>query len=126
MRGKRNWNINIMFADDVFFMSMQKYSKFLINLLLDEAELVVTDGDFISVILRYDESQDDAARVIGITDDEEEAYLFVALAKKKKVYYSIYPALARQLYTRVNTGEEIEPPLYQSVAKELAKARKSS
>lgn len=122
---EQNWKMNILFSRDEFFFAMQKYNRTLLDALMQDADLVITDGEGIACILQYD-GNTSAPLIIGMTEDEEEEKLFWEAAIQHGVYYSLYPPLARVIYMNLNVGEEICPELYQSVAEELSKARKCS
>lgn len=122
---EQNWKMNILFSRGEFYFAMQKYNRTLLDALMQDADLVITDGEGIACILRYDGSTS-APLIIGMTEDGEEEKLFWEAAIRHGVYYSLYPPLARVIYMNLKVGEEIFPELYQSVAEELAKARKCS
>ena len=84
-----------------------------------EADVVITNPTHLAVAIKYDNTQDEAPRVLAKGAD------YVANKIKEKARESEVPIvenkpLARTLYATVEIGETIPPELYQSVAEVLA------
>lgn len=118
------WSANILIENGEVYTAMQKYGQFIVNELMNDADLVITDGYSIACILRYDEKVNKAPLIMGMTEDYDEVALFLERARIYQVYCAENPPLARVIYMNHMVGEEICPQIYQSVADELSKALK--
>ena len=84
-----------------------------------QADVVITNPTHISVAILYDNTKDDAPRVIAKGEDYL-AKRIKDVAKENNVPIVENKPLARALYATVDVDEAIPPELYQAVAEILA------
>ena len=84
-----------------------------------QADVVITNPTHISVAILYDNTKDDAPRVIAKGEDYL-AKKIKDVAKENNVPIVENKPLARALYATVEIDEAIPPELYQAVAEILA------
>ena len=93
-----------------------------------KADVVITNPTHIAVAIHYDNTKDEAPRVVAKGEDYL-AQRIKEVAGEHNIAIVENKPLARMLYANVDIGQEIPPELYQAVAEILAaifKGRKGS